>query len=309
MRTALYNVIGLLVALAIAVWIVPWGAASTPTAPVDLDKPGTVVDATGRAFPPRDYRRIASASTVSDELLLELCAPDRIVAFTRYSQTQAADRHRYQGKPGIETITDVESILRLDPDLVLVHSIIDPRHVERLREAGIVVFDLGPVEGIESLAEDIDLLSTLVGHPARGERLARKLRTDLESVASDIPEEERQSGLFLAVFGSQIFGGTEGSSYHDLLQYAGLNDAAATKYRGSPSYSVEQLLALDPRWIVTSKGSGAQLCGISMLGTLEACQDGRRGLVEIEDALLGSGALGTVEAAREVRAQVYGPRR
>jgi len=308
MKTAVLNIAALLGALAVAVMIVPWGnheSSSATEKTSDRFGDGVLVDASGQRFEPRHYQRIASASPVADELLLELCSPDRIVAFTGYSQRGERNGFRYEGKGTIERITDVEAILALDPDLALVHSLIDPRHVERLREAGIPVFDLGAIEGVPSLWDDIDTLARLLGHPQRGKDLKARLRADLEAIARNVPLNERKRGLYATVVGNRVYGGTTGSSYHDVLTYAGLEDVAAGEYRQWPAYSPEQLLALDPPLIVTATGVGEQLCGLSALGRLQACADGRAGIIEIEPELLSSGALGIVDAARAVHAEVY----
>ncbi|MCZ6807148.1 MAG: ABC transporter substrate-binding protein [Deltaproteobacteria bacterium] len=307
MRTALINLVALLGALAIAITIVPWGEASTTSEEGEDSAPRPIRDASGVVFEPRDYQRIASASPVADELLLELCEPDRIVAFTGYNQREGVRNYRYQGKGTIELITDVEQILTLNPDLVLAHNLTDPRHVERLREAGVRVFDFGSIEGLTSLWEDIDTLATLVGHPERGTALAERLKGDLEAIASDIPAAQRKQGLYVTVVGNRIYGGTTGSSYHDVLSYAGVIDIAAGKYERWPNYSIEQLLDLDPPLIVTATGIGAPLCALSALSQLQACAEERQGVVEIDGKVLGSGALGIVDAARAVRTKIYGP--
>jgi len=295
MRTALINLVALVGALTIAIAIMPWGEAST-----------TTEEGKDSALPAQHYRRIASASPVADELLLELCEPDRIVAFTGYNQREGFRNYRYQGKGTIELITDVEQILTLEPDLVLAHNLTDPRHVERLREAGIRVFDFGSIEGLASLLEDIDTLATLLGHPERGTALAERLEEDLDAIASDIPVAQRKRGLYATVVGNRIYGGTTGSSYHDVLTYAGVIDIAANKYERWPNYSIEQLLELDPPLIVTATGIGAHLCALSVLGQLQACAKERQGIVEIDGKLLGSGALGIVDAARALHTKIYG---
>ncbi len=308
MRSAVINFVALIGALAIAIAIVPWGEASTTTAEVRDSTLRPVRDASGLVFTPRDYHRIASASPVADELLLELCAPDRIVAFTGYSQREGLRRYRYRGKGTVELVTDIEQILTLEPDLVLAHNLTDPRHVERLREAGVRVFDFGSIDGLSSLWNDIETLATLLGHPERGTALAKQLQQDLDTIANDIPQAQRKRGLYATVVGNRIYGGTAGSSYHDVLAHAGIIDIATNEYERWPNYSVEQLLKLDPPLIVTGVGTGEQLCALSALNRLEACGKGRQGIVEIDGKLLNSGGLGIVDAARAVRAKVYGPR-
>jgi ABC-type Fe3+-hydroxamate transport system substrate-binding protein len=111
-----------------------------------------LLDAAGMAVPIRDYQRIVSASTVSDWLLVELCEPTRIVAYTEHGAKQAPWRHQLAGKPSIASISNLEEILALRPALLLMNSLGDPRRVARLRENGVQVFDLGEMRGVASLA-------------------------------------------------------------------------------------------------------------------------------------------------------------
>src|SRR5262249_13169867 len=123
----------------------------------------TLVDASGRRVPRKTYRRIASGSGVADRLLLDLAEPDRIVAPTRYGARHSPLGHRYAGKALIESLADVESIVALAPDLLLVNDYDDRARAARLREAGIVVFDLGDMQGLVTLLPNIAQVAALVG--------------------------------------------------------------------------------------------------------------------------------------------------
>ena len=293
-RVDLANALGLGVALACSLWVTPIAQPTRTNSDIDAEEPAS------------PYSRILSASVVADELLLELCEPDRIVGFTRFSKHSGPHSYRFQGKPTVPTITDVEAILALSPDLVLVHSVGDPRPVARLREARITVVDLGPVEGVSTLVPDIVEVARLIGHPARGDRLIENLTEQLRSIAIDIPVERRKRGLYAKVLGNQIYGGSTGSSFHDVLTYGGLIDVAATQYQRHPVYTAEQLLALDPPLVVLNEGTGKLLCARPGLSRHAACKDSQ-GIIEIPTALLESAALGIVDAARAVRNAVYGP--
>src|ERR1700742_1145791 len=57
--------------------------AATPTRPSAAVSGTTLSDATGKQVPLRPYTRIASASGLADQLLLELAEPERIVALSQ----------------------------------------------------------------------------------------------------------------------------------------------------------------------------------------------------------------------------------
>lgn len=250
------------------------------------------------------YRRIASASTVADRLLLELCDPRDIVAFTEES-TFAPDGRRFAGRHHIVRLDDVESLVALDPDVLIVHNVADARRVEVLRDAGLTVLDLGPLEGLRSLPDDVRRIARICGAPELGERYLGALNRRLDAIARHVPPSERRSAIYITIYAGSIFGGTRGSSYHDVLVHAGLRDAAAERFTGWPEYSIEQLLTIDPEVIVTRPGMRRAICGRDSLRRLRACRDGD--VFEIDGALLDSPGPGILEAAEAVHAAVYEP--
>ncbi|HTN92261.1 MAG TPA: ABC transporter substrate-binding protein [Sorangium sp.] len=253
----------------------------------------------------RDFRRIASASTVADELLVELCEPDRVVAFTGYGARRSPRGYRYAGKARVEDTADIEALLALQPDLVLLNGYGDPRRIARLREAGLTVYDLGPMRGLATLVPNVHEVAALVGHPERGRRLATALVQGMAAVAADIQPRQRRRGMYLSGYGGRLFGGTAGTSYHDVLASAGLIDAAAAVHRDWPEYTPEQVLTLDPDVLVTNTGMRKILCGQAGLDRLRACS-APGGVVELDDALLGDPGPSMLDAALAVREAVHG---
>jgi iron complex transport system substrate-binding protein len=275
------------------------GATAIAPSPRPLrDHSGTPLAST------RQYKRIVSASTVADTLLLELCEPDRIVAFTAQSAHNGASGYKYAGKPTVD-LGNVESVLALHPDLVLVSVVGDPHRVARLRDAGIVVFDLGEMRGFATLIPNIQEVAELVGHPDRGERFARELVERAASVAIDISGPDRKTGMYLSIYGGRLFGGASGTSYDDVLRTAGLIDAAAAS-RDWPQFATEQVLDLDPEIIVTNAGMQQALCEHAGFSHVRACTRAD-GVVEVDEAILGDPGPSMVLAAQAIRDRVYGP--
>ncbi|MCB9597899.1 MAG: ABC transporter substrate-binding protein [Sandaracinaceae bacterium] len=246
-------------------------------------------------------RRIASASTVADALLRELCPPGRIVAVTALS-AEGRDAYRLEGVPTVRSLDDVEAIVGLRPDVVLAHNVADPGRVERLRRAGVRVEDLGALEGRASLGEDARVIGALCGAPDAGRRWAEAFERRMDAVAADVPADARRRGLYLTVYGDRFMGGTVGSSYHDVMSAGGVIDAAATSYHGWPTYDVEQLLELDPDVIISREGMRPTLCGHPVLRRLRACPSD---VIELDPDLLDDPGPGMLEAAEAVRAAVY----
>ena len=281
------------------------GVTSTSGEPRGSEEVRSVVDETGERFRVGDRSRIASASTVADRLLLDLYDADRVVAVTAYSAEADVDRHRFAGRATIAQLDDLEAIVALRPDLVVVNNHADVERVERLREAGLTVFDLGPVIGLDSVLEDARRLSSLLGVPDRGVRYADALARRMESVARHVPPSDRARGLYLGVVGDQIYGGTVGSSYHDVLRFAGVVDVAAEAgLTGWPQYRAEMLLELDPPLVVTKPAMGGPLCRHPGLDALSVCRGAGR-IVEVDGSLVDAVGPSMLEAAEAVHRAVY----
>lgn len=262
-----------------------------------------LLDATGHFVPIRPYSRIVSGSSVTDGILLELCEPDSILSFTPYSAEDSPFRHKYTGKTHVEPLVNLEAVVNLKPDLVLVHDFGRIDRIERLREAGVPVFNLGEMRGLRTLLPNLENIATLLGRPERGKELARRFLRRMQAIAWNVPKERRPRGVYVAVHGDQIYGGTDGTSYHDVLDAAGIQDIAAELYDDWPDYTTEQLLALDPEVVVTSVGMEQLLCRHPGFDHLRACRTGR--VVGIHGVLLSHPGLDMLEAAEALFEAVH----
>ena len=278
-------------------------SARTPAEHAD-DGARSVVDATGARVPIRAYARIVSASTIADQVLIEIIEPRRVLAVSRHTlRTQKSPA--YRDKIGVEHARDIETIIELRPDIVFINNFVDRRHVARLKEAGLNVFDLGAMRGLETLLPNIQQLAEVLDVREKGQALALDLVDRLRKVSAEVPIAERQRGLYVGIHGDRLYGGAEGTSFHDVLVAAGLVDVASEAgFTGWPAFTSEQLLSLDPPWIITNPGTERSLCRHAGLGSLSACRLGQ--VRSIETDLLTDPGLGILRAAQAVHAVVYG---
>jgi iron complex transport system substrate-binding protein len=275
------------------------GDATTPAA-------AQVVDAGGHALPRRAYHRIASTSRYADQLLLALAEPERVIALSHNGRAHDPDAFRYGARAELSSPGDVERLLSLHVDLLLVNHSGAPSELARVRGAGIAVFDLGEMRGVAALKTSILELAAALGDRSRGQRLWSRWSRRLAAVARDIAPEQRKRALYVASYAGKLYGGTAGTSYHDVLEAAGLIDIAAQRYRDWPNYDPEQLLALDPPLLVTELGMADPICESAWLHALSACARRSAGaIVELESNVLGDPGLGMLDAAEELRARVY----
>lgn len=263
-------------------------------------------DSRGVFVPIRPYERIVAASTISSEILQELIEPSRVAAWSLYAREHEHSGWKFSDRPTIAQVSDVEAILALRADLVLFNSHANAAAIQRLRERGVAVYDLGPMVGMQSFLKQAEEIATLVGITERYEPYAYHFRRRMTHVQCK-PIDDPQHILYIAMFSNAIFGGTIGTSYHDVITSAGLIDAAAESYTGWPDFTPETLLVLDPPWIVTSEGTRATICSHGTLRGLQACRDDGAHVVELPGDILGDGGGGMLLAAELLFDAVYGP--
>jgi iron complex transport system substrate-binding protein len=279
--------------------------AISKTSPLEADDAlNTVEDATGERIAVRDYTRIVSTSTIADQVLIEIIEPHRLLAVSSHTLRTQKSRN-YEDKVGVERARDIETIIELRPDIVFINNFIDRRQVQRLKDAGLNVFDMGEMRGLATLLPNIQQLAGVLGAPERGQELADDFVQKLAAVSADLGDQDRRRGLYVGIHGDRLYGGTAGTSFHDVLVAGGVIDMAAEAgFHGWPAFTNEQLLSLDPPWIITNPGTERSLCRHPGFHALSACRSGQ--IRSIEEHLLTDPGLGILHAAEAVHAAVYG---
>lgn len=267
---------------------------------------GGVADAGGHVVPLRDYRRIAAASIVADELLLALAEPERIVGLTHHGRENTARAFAYGSRIEIQSAADVELLRKHHVDLLILNHLGPPAELARVRDAGIEAFNLGEMRGLATLRRNIEMVALLLGDRARGDRLAASFQRRMAAVAADVPAERRKRALYVSAYGGQLFGGAARTSYHDVLSAAGLIDVAAASFSDWPHFDPEQVLAFDPELIVTTDASVEMLCRTNGLDHLRACRT-PGAVIGLGGRLMEDPGLGMLDAAEQLRDRVYGP--
>lgn len=296
MRTWL-NLALFLAALAGSLVLAAGGSGRAAAAPAAIATT-EVRDAAGRAVPVRAYHRIVSLTVITDPLLPELVEVERVVAGSAWSRGPL--RFKLGNRPRLTGPEEVETLLALDPDLVLIAGTSTAAvHVERLRARGVEVFDIGAITGWSGFVRTARDLGALLGAPERAERVIAAGEARFAALAAR-PPARRLTAAYAGVHDRRIYGGAEGTSYHDVIVRAGLVDATTGRHRGWPEYTVEDLLALDPDLIVTNQGQAEDL------RRLPAADRLRARIVELPADLLEDPGILIPEAAEALRAAVDG---
>ncbi len=252
--------------LAIAVLVVATSACGGHGEPATVDVP----------------RRIVAMAPSLTETLLALDLGDRVVGVTRYCPKVA-------GAVNVGGYFDpsYETILSLDPDLVIVMQSHDELH-RRLGDLGLDTLRVDQHD-VEGILVSVEAIATRCGVERRGRDLVLGLRQALDKVAMAVAGLPRPR--VLVVVGREPGGGRIGTLwaaaddtfYDDVIGLSGGLNAISSSVIRYPELSREGLIAVDPDVILDVVADGG-VRGVSVdaaaadwleLEDLRAVQDHR----------------------------------
>ena len=119
-------------------------------------------------------RRIVSFNLCADQLLLALADPAQIAGLSPYAVNPVLSVMTDKAAPFRRLDWDAESVVNLAPDLVLAGPSHRPTHA-MLSAMGIRVVEVDLVRNLADARRQAIAVGALIGHPERGEALARQL--------------------------------------------------------------------------------------------------------------------------------------
>ncbi len=304
-RTHAFNAGAVALALALCLAVALSDAGAPAASEASPDSPEHVVDADQVQLPVRAYERILSLSPIADAVLLETIPSERLLGLSG-SMRAALGEHRFANIRSTDGL-GIEEALGLNPDLVIVSGLANVDQVRQLRAAGVAVFRLGSMRGLATFEADALHISRLLNVEAAGRELVDTLKRRMRMVAADVAPDARPRGLYLGVLGGGLYGGANHTSYHDVMEAAGLVDATAD-LDGWPAFTPEEVLTRDPDVILVHEHTRQMLCERQGLDALRACRGiGGARIIELPSALLNDPGLGMLRCAELLRDEVHGP--
>lgn len=190
-------------------------------------------------------KRIVSFNLCADQLLLALADPPQIVGLSPYATDAALSVMTEQGVRFPRLDWDAESVVNLAPDLVLVGPSNRPTRA-MLNAMGIRVVEVGLISNVAEASQQAREIGRLIGHPERGEAMARQLE-DAEKQLSAVALKPPRTALVI-----QRGGYSEGpaSLVAGMLTLAGLRPPANSPSGFGGFVSLEQLLIDGPDVLV-----------------------------------------------------------
>ncbi|MFZ5731195.1 MAG: ABC transporter substrate-binding protein [Pseudomonadota bacterium] len=191
-------------------------------------------------------RRIVSFNLCTDQLLLALADPEQIAGLSPYAVNPAMSVMTEKAAPYRKLDWDAESVVNLAPDLVLTA----PSHrpiSAMLASMGVRVAHIPFIVDIEAAKRQARDVGALVGHPERGEALAREIEAAERKLASASATPSRTALLI------GRGGYTEGAASlpSAMLRAAGFTSPAIAPKGFGGFISLERLLIDGPDVVVT----------------------------------------------------------
>jgi cobalamin transport system substrate-binding protein len=216
--------------------------------------PVTVTDGLGNDVTiQKNPVRIGSLTLGTDEVLLDLVGPERLIGVTYLASDKTTSN--IADRPELKQIKntlqdDPEQIIALEPDLVFVGQFTKPEVIDQIEQAGISVFVVGNFTSIAAMEDNILSIGKLVGEEAKAQDMTAAMDQKLAEIAAKLKAapSPKPSVLYLAAEGWSAGSAT---TVDDILTHAGgINAGAALKDWNQ--LSPEKIVEFNPDYVILS---------------------------------------------------------
>lgn len=197
-------------------------------------------------------QRIVSQTLATDEILLAICDPQRIVALSKEADNPEYSNVITEAKQVKERVgASAENILTMKPDLIFVASFSKAEFYELLKAAHAPYFRFSNFEKVDDIKSNIRIVGYAIGEDKKAEDLALKMERELEAIKTRNPKD----GKPLRVMSYGLSGYTAGANtlFDDILKLVGVvNVSTENQITSYAKISSEQLTKWNPDVIITS---------------------------------------------------------
>lgn len=216
----------------------------------------TVTDATGHKVPlAHKPTRIISLSISTDEILLDLVAPSRIAAVTKYADDGGISNVVDKAKQVQGRIYDTnpEAILALKPDVIILPDFTSQDTVQSLRDMQLAVYVYKTPSDLAGIKACITELGRVVGEEKRAAQLLAGMDADLAKLKArlgNIPLDKQKRVIFMGEKGAYY---SPDHSFNDICAQAQVRNALAElKLNKQLTIAHEEIVRLNPDAFVLS---------------------------------------------------------
>jgi iron complex transport system substrate-binding protein len=218
--------------------------------------PREIKDATGETLVIKARpQRIVSQTLGTDEILLAICSPERIVALSSLAEDADVSNVVEQAKQVAgRTTKGPEQILQLNPDLIFVASYSRAENVNLLKASRAPVFRFANFDTIEDIKSNIRAVGYATGCDAEAEKVVQRMEQELVAIKARIPPN--QAPVRVMSYGREGYTAGSKTIFDDVLRAAGaVNVSAEHGITGFAKVSVEKLAEWQPDFVVNGAGT------------------------------------------------------
>ncbi len=228
---------------------------------------------------------MASLNLTSDELLVEMLPPERLVAVTRWADDPEMSNVAGRVPAAAERLprADLERLIALRPDLVVVSEYTDADFLHLLERSGLRrhrLVGLASPPGIRSAILDL-------GRAAGAQQAAERLVARMDRVLGELARRLSRASRPRVLYWADPHTAGAGTAFGSLIETAGgRNVGRDLGLRGIVPLSGETAFSADPDVWLVARGSGAKeaLLRHPLLSRTRAARQGR--IVEMPNPLL-----------------------
>lgn len=221
---------------------------------VDCSYPITVSDASGENVTVEDEPDdVVVLGPSAAQVMWEIGAQDKVEGMpVQYHTEYLNGTSEKENVVGEEGQPRIETIVRLEPDLVLAPNVISDDAVEQLRDADLTVYRFDEATSIEDVVAKTQLTGRLVGEYDTAREVSSRTQATVETYENATAEEE-QPTVYYAMGGGYTAG--PDTFIGDVIEAAGgENIARSANISGYEKINPEVVREQDPDWIVAPEG-------------------------------------------------------
>jgi len=218
-------------------------------------------------------QRIVSLAPSITEILFEIGAGGQVVGRTDYCDYP----EEVKDLPSIGGFSaksiSLEAIIALEPDLVIGGSTYQAEVIKALQDAGIPAFVSQPAN-LAEIKNSLGLIGQITGHVDEAKTSADVMQARIDAVTeavSAVPADQRPT-VFYEVWHEPLMSSNGKTVIGELIDLAGGVNIFADLPDEYPTVSVEQIVDVDPQFIIGPSSHGDQMTA-EVIGSREGWEN------------------------------------
>jgi iron complex transport system substrate-binding protein len=224
-------------------------APSTPTQPAPIE----LTDGLGRAIVlANPAQKIVSLAPSNTEILFAVNAGEQVIGRDEFSDFPVAAQAIANVGGGFGEL-DMETIVSLEPDLVLAADLSPPEQIAAIEKLGLTVYALpNPIE-LDGMYENLATVGMLTGHSQDAEQLVLSLKERVSAVEAKVSQVEERPLVFYELDSTDPnapWTAGPNTFIDTLITQAGGTNLGGAMADAWVQISVEELLVQNPDMII-----------------------------------------------------------